>query len=107
MKLLVTGGAGYIGSVVAAMALREGHQVAVLDDLTTGHAGAVPGGASFTQGLVRDQAQALLAGGVDAVLHFAAKYLVAESVAKPSIYWGHYLGGALPPPEAMHETCGA
>ncbi|HEV3067275.1 MAG TPA: UDP-glucose 4-epimerase GalE [Streptosporangiaceae bacterium] len=104
MKLLVTGGAGYIGSVVAAMALREGHQVAVLDDLSTGHAGAVPGGASFTQGLVRDQAQALLAGGADAVLHFAAKSLVAESVAKPSLYWGHNLGGTLALLEAMRVT---
>jgi len=101
MKLLVTGGAGYIGSVVAAMALREGHQVAVLDDLSTGHADAVPGGASFTHGLVRDQAQAMLADGVDAVLHFAAKSLVAESVAKPSLYWEHNLGGTLALLEAM------
>jgi len=101
MKLLVTGGAGYIGSVVAALALREGHQVAVLDDLSTGHADAVPGGASFTHGLVRDQAQAMLADGVDAVLHFAAKSLVAESVAKPSLYWEHNLGGTLALLEAM------
>ena len=74
MKLLVTGGAGYIGSVVAAMALREGHQVTVLDDLSTGHADAVPAGAAFAEGRVHDLArtQALLAGGVDAVLHFAA-----------------------------------
>ncbi len=104
MKLLVTGGAGYIGSVVAALALREGHQVAVLDDLSTGHADAVPGGASFTHGLVRDQAQAMLADGVDAVLHFAAKSLVAESVAKPSLYWGHNLGGSLALLEAMRQT---
>src|SRR5258708_17043409 len=104
MKLLVTGGAGYIGSVVAALALREGHQVAVLDDLSTGHADAVPGGASFTQGLVRDQAQAMLADGVDAVLHFAAKSLVAESVAKPSLYWEHNLGGTLALLEAMRQT---
>jgi UDP-glucose 4-epimerase len=104
MRLLVTGGAGYIGSVVAAMALREGHQVAVLDDLSTGHADAVPGGAAFTQGSVRDQAQALLAGGVDAVLHFAAKSLVGESVAKPALYWGQNLGGSLALLEAMRQT---
>ncbi len=104
MRLLVTGGAGYIGSVVAALALREGHQVAVLDDLSTGHADAVPAGAAFTQGLVRDQAQAMLAGGVDAVLHFAAKSLVAESVAKPSLYWEHNLGGSLALLEAMRQT---
>jgi UDP-glucose 4-epimerase len=104
MKLLVTGGAGYIGSVVAAMALGEGHQVAILDDLSTGHADAVPAGAAFTQGLVRDQAQAMLADGVDAVLHFAAKSLVGESVAKPSLYWGHNLGGSLALLEAMRQT---
>jgi UDP-glucose 4-epimerase len=104
MKLLVTGGAGYIGSVVAAMALREGHQVAVLDDLSTGHADAVPAGASFTRGQVRDQAQAMLADGVDAVLHFAAKSLVAESVAKPALYWENNLGGSLALLEAMRVT---
>ena len=104
MRLLVTGGAGYIGSVVAALALRAGHQVAILDDLSTGHADAVPGGAAFTQGQVRDQAQAMLADGVDAVLHFAAKSLVAESVAKPALYWGHNLGGSLALLEAMRQT---
>jgi UDP-glucose 4-epimerase len=104
MKLLVTGGAGYIGSVVAAMALREGHQVAILDDLSTGHADAVPAGAEFTQGQVRDQAQAMLADGVDAVLHFAAKSLVGESVAKPSLYWSNNLGGSLALLEAMRQT---
>jgi UDP-glucose 4-epimerase len=104
MKLLVTGGAGYIGSVVAALALREGHQVAVLDDLSTGHADAVPGGASFTEGQVRGQAQAMLAAGADAVLHFAAKSLVAESVAEPSVYWGNNLGGSLALLEAMRVT---
>ena len=104
MKLLVTGGAGYIGSVVAAMALREEHQVAVLDDLSTGHADAVPEGATFTQGQVRGQAQAMLADGVDAVLHFAAKSLVAESVAKPSLYWESNLGGSLALLEAMRQT---
>ena len=82
----------------------RGHQVAILDDLSTGHADAVPAGAAFTQGLVRDQAQAMLADGVDAVLHFAAKSLVAESVAKPSLYWGNNLGGSLALLEAMRQT---
>ena len=104
MKLLVTGGAGYIGSVVAAMALQEGHQVAVLDDLSTGHADMVPGGAAFTRGQVRDQAQAMLADGADAVLHFAAKSLVAESVAEPGRYWENNLGGTLALLEAMRLT---
>jgi len=106
MKLLVTGGAGYIGSVVASMALREGHQVAVLDDLSTGHADAVPAGAAFAEGRVHDQAlvQALLADGVDAVLHFAAKSLVGESVAQPARYWENNLGGTLALLEAMRVT---
>jgi len=106
MKLLVTGGAGYIGSVVAAMALREGHQVTVLDDLSTGHADAVPAGAAFAEGRVHDLArtQALLADGVDAVLHFAAKSLVAESVATPGRYWENNLGGTLALLEAMRVT---
>jgi len=104
MRLLVTGGAGYIGSVVAAMAVSEGHEVTVLDDLSTGHASAVPPGAAFTEGTVRDHAQALLAAGTDAVLHFAAKSLVAESVANPSLYWEHNLGGTLALIEAMRVT---
>jgi UDP-glucose 4-epimerase len=106
MKLLVTGGAGYIGSVVAAMALREGHQVAVLDDLSTGHGDAVPAGASFTTGTVRDKAEAMLGEGADAVLHFAANSLVAESVAAPSRYWENNLGGTLALLEAMRVSGG-
>jgi UDP-glucose 4-epimerase len=104
MRLLVTGGAGYVGSVVAAVAVSEGHEVAVLDDLSTGHADAVPAAAAFTQGTVRDHARALLAEGADAVLHFAAKSLVAESVANPSLYWENNLGGTLALLEAMRVT---
>jgi UDP-glucose 4-epimerase len=104
MRLLVTGGAGYIGSVVATLLVEAGHEVAVLDDLSTGHAGAVPPAAAFVRGTVRDDAQAVLAGGADAVLHFAAKSLVAESVASPSLYWQHNLGGTLALLEAMRVT---
>jgi UDP-glucose 4-epimerase len=77
MRLLVTGGAGYIGSVVAAQLLEGGHEVVVLDDLSTGHADAVPSGAVLVRGTIRDAAD-VLAGGIDAVLHFAAKSLVGE-----------------------------
>jgi UDP-glucose 4-epimerase len=104
VKLLVTGGAGYIGSVVAAKLIAAGHQVTVLDDLSTGHADAVPAGAAFTEGTVRDHAQALLADGTGAVLHFAAKSLVGESVAHPTMYWEHNLGGTLALLEAMRLT---
>ena len=101
MRLLVTGGAGYIGSVVGALLVAEGHDVTVLDDLSTGHEDAVPAGASFVQGTLRDDAGGLLDGGVDAVLHFAAKSLVGESVAHPSLYWENNLGGSLALLEAM------
>ena len=101
MRLLVTGGAGYIGSVVAASLLREGHQVVVLDDLSTGHADAVPNGAEFIQGTLRDDARGVLERGIDAVLHFAAKSLVGESVAQPGLYWEHNLGGTLALLDAM------
>jgi UDP-glucose 4-epimerase len=104
MRLLVTGGAGYIGSVVAAVAAAAGHQVAVLDDLSTGHADAVPPGVPFTRGTVREHAYAMLSEGVDAVLHFAAKSLVAESMASPALYWRHNLGGSLALLEAMRAA---
>ena len=104
MKLLVTGGAGYIGSVVAAQLVEAGHEVTVLDDLSTGHADAVPPGARFVQGDLRAEAAAVLASGVDAVLHFAAKSLVGESVANPGLYWSHNLGGTLALLEAMRSA---
>ncbi len=104
MRLLVTGGAGYIGSVVAAQLADAGHDVVVLDDLSTGHADAVPASAAFRRGTIREDARPLLATGVDAVLHFAAKSLVAESVEHPARYWEHNLGGTLALLEAMRVT---
>ena len=102
MRLLVTGGAGYIGSVVTARLIAGGHQVAVLDDLSTGHADAVPPGARFVRGDVR-AAGLVLADGIDAVLHFAARSLVAESVAQPARYWQDNLGGTLALLAAMRD----
>jgi UDP-glucose 4-epimerase len=104
MRLLVTGGAGYIGSIVAAIAAEAGHEVVVLDDLSTGHAGAVPDAATFARGTVREQAFRLLASGVDAVLHFAARSLVGESMDRPALYWENNLGGSLALLEAMRAT---
>jgi UDP-glucose 4-epimerase len=101
--VLVTGGAGYIGSVVAAQLVAAGHEVTVLDDLSTGFAGAVPAGAAFVKGTLRDCAAEVLAGGIDAVLHFAAKSLVGESVADPAKYWSNNLGGTISLLEAMRE----
>ena len=69
-KYLVTGGAGYVGGTVAAHLLDAGHQVTVLDDLSTGFAEGVPEGAAFIEGRVQDAAR-WLDGSYDAVLHFA------------------------------------
>ncbi|GGP94773.1 UDP-glucose 4-epimerase GalE [Streptosporangium pseudovulgare] len=102
MKLLVTGGAGYIGSVVAAQLVEAGHQVTVLDDLSTGHADAVPAGARFVEGSITDAADAL--AGMDGVLHFAARSLVGESVREPALYWNHNLGGTLALLDAMRAA---
>jgi UDP-glucose 4-epimerase len=102
MRLLVSGGAGYVGSVVAARLLAAGHDVAVLDDLSTGHEDAVPNGAAFIRGAVRDKAASVLADReIEAVLHFAASSLVGESVADPSRYWANNLGGTLALLDAM------
>jgi UDP-glucose 4-epimerase len=87
VKLLVTGGAGYVGSVCAARLVEAGHEVVVLDDLSTGHADAVPEGCRFVQADLADAATDLLAEGFDGVLHFAAKSLVAESMQDPAKYW--------------------
>ena len=104
MRLLVTGGAGYIGSVVAAQLLERQHQVVVLDDLSTGHADAVPVGAELVRGTLRDDAEKVLGSGIDAVLHFAAKSLVGESVANPALYWENNLGGTLALLDAMRRA---
>ncbi|MER5774212.1 UDP-glucose 4-epimerase GalE [Streptomyces sp. NPDC002039] len=93
-RYLVTGGAGYIGSVVAARLLAAGHRVTVLDDLTTGMSEAVPEGADFVRGGVA-QAAALLDTGHAGVLHFAASSQVAESVLDPEKYWRNNVAGSL------------
>jgi UDP-glucose 4-epimerase len=94
MRTLVTGGAGYIGSIVAKQLLSAGHEVAVLDDLSRGHAGALPAGAEHARVSLLDRAglEQQLAG-IDAVLHFAALALVAESVEHPERYWHNNVGG--------------
>ncbi|MFI9203426.1 UDP-glucose 4-epimerase GalE [Streptomyces sp. NPDC053048] len=93
-KYLVTGGAGYVGSVVAAHLLAAGHTVTVLDDLSTGHRDGVPEGAGLIEGRVQDAAR-WLDPSYDAVLHFAAFSQVGESVAAPEAYWRNNVGGTL------------
>ncbi|HMG30805.1 MAG TPA: UDP-glucose 4-epimerase GalE [Jiangellaceae bacterium] len=104
MKLLVTGGAGYIGSIVAATLLASDHEVVVLDDLSTGHRDAVPDGATLVESGVSEAGAVLDGGGFDAVLHFAAKSLVAESVAHPESYWSANVVGSLHLLRAMREA---
>jgi UDP-glucose 4-epimerase len=102
-KYLVTGGAGYVGSVVAAHLLEAGHEVTVLDDLSTGHREGVPDGARFIEGRIQDAAR-VLDPSYDAVLHFAAFSQVGESVADPEKYWRNNVGGTMDLLTAMREA---
>lgn len=85
--VLVTGGAGYVGSVCAAVLCEQGYRVTVIDDLSTGNREAVPEGATFLEGDVADLAPRVLGDDCAAVFHFAAKSLVGESVTAPDEYW--------------------
>ncbi|MFE3553095.1 UDP-glucose 4-epimerase GalE [Streptomyces kronopolitis] len=102
-KYLVTGGAGYVGSVVAAHLLQAGHEVTVLDDLSTGHREGVPAGAHFLEGRIQDAAK-WLDPSYDAVLHFAAFSQVGESVADPEKYWRNNVGGTMDLLAAMRDA---
>jgi UDP-glucose 4-epimerase len=96
VKLLVTGGAGYIGGVVTHALVEAGHRVVVLDDLSTGFADTVPAGVEFHRLPVHQVGQVLTPdSGFDGVLHFAAKIEVAESVARPDLYWDVNVGGTM------------
>lgn len=89
-RILVTGGAGYVGSVCCMQLLERGHKVTVVDDLSTGHAEAVPEGAVLHQLDIGDRtamARVLAADRFDAVFHFAAKALIPESVANPGRFF--------------------
>jgi UDP-glucose 4-epimerase len=92
MAILITGGAGYIGSHMVYAALERGETVVVLDNLTTGNRGLVAEGAVFVEGNAGDQALVeKLAGehGVDAMIHFAGSIVVPESVADPLAYYAN------------------
>lgn len=102
-KYLVTGGAGYVGSVVAAHLLAAGHRVTVLDDLSTGHRAGVPEGAEFIEGRIQDAAR-WLDSSYDGVLHFAAFSQVGESVVHPEKYWTNNVGGTMALLAAMREA---
>jgi UDP-glucose 4-epimerase len=106
VKLLVTGGAGYIGSVVAHQLLQAGHETVVLDNLSKGHEKALPEGVRFVKGDLLDAVgtRESLAKGFDGVLHFAALSLVGESVEQPERYYRNNVCGTLNLLEAMREA---
>ena len=107
MKILVVGGAGYIGSICTELLLDAGHSVAVFDNLTEGHRRAVDERAEFIEGdlSVREQIEdALRSSGADAVMHFAASALVGESMTNPSKYFRNNVANGLNLLDAMVAT---
>ena len=106
MRVLVTGGAGYIGSVVAEELLRGGHEVVVFDNLAKGHRDAVPPGATFVHGDLGDGPllrETLRRNRAEAVVHMAADSLVGESVVNPAKYYANNVGNGLGLLDAMRE----
>jgi UDP-glucose 4-epimerase len=105
MNILVTGGAGFVGSRVADYLLRSDHTVTVFDNLTTGFKNAIPSGAAFVEGDLRDaSAVASAVEGHDAVIHLAAQALVPESVADPQKAFDINLVGGFNVIEAMRKA---
>jgi UDP-glucose 4-epimerase len=107
MRVLVTGGAGYIGSISVEVLLEAGHQAVVLDDLSTGHRAAVPEGVPYRAVDYADTeaTRALLVNeGIDAVLHCAARSLVGESVADPARYYRENVAGGVALLEAVRTS---
>jgi UDP-glucose 4-epimerase len=107
MKILVVGGAGYIGSVCSELLLDEGHEVSIFDNLTEGHRRAVDARARFVEGELADRAQiqaALSKDPPDAVMHFAANALVGESMGNPSKYFRNNICSGLNLLDAMLAT---
>jgi UDP-glucose 4-epimerase len=104
MKILVVGGAGYIGSVCAELLLDEGHDVVILDNLSEGHRRAVDSRARFVEGDLQDRqstSSTLAEIKPDAVMHFAASALVAESMRDPSKYFRNNIGNGVNLLDAM------
>lgn len=109
-RILVTGGAGYVGSVCCAQLLARGHCVEIVDDLSTGFADAVPQGAVLHQLSIADHEalSAILAKHrFDAVFHFAAKALIAESVINPGVFFDANVASGISMLETLrkHRVC--
>ncbi len=107
MKVFVTGGAGYVGSVAAEVLLNGGHEVVVYDNLERGHRRALDKRAGFVKGDIRNLeavCRAVEKTRPDAVMHFAAYALVGESMEHPEMYWQNNLVGGINVAEAMIRT---
>jgi UDP-glucose 4-epimerase len=107
VKLLVTGGAGYIGSIVSELAVEAGHDAVVIDDLRAGNRAAVPPACPFVEGSIGDPAalaRAFALGPFDAVLHLAAEAAVEASVVDPSLYFRVNLADSLTLLDAMRAN---
>ena len=106
MRILVTGGAGYIGGTVAQFMLEQGHEVVVYDNLCHGHRSMIPAQAEFVEGEIADRAaiEEILHKGIDGVMHFAALIEAGESMKKPEIYFRNNSASALSVLEAMLAT---
>jgi UDP-glucose 4-epimerase len=104
MRILVTGGAGYVGSVSVEALVAAGHEVTVVDDLSTGHEAAVVDGADLVDGPYTDaesMGRLLEARQIEAVLHCAARSLVGQSIQEPSLYFRDNVAGGIALLEAM------
>ena len=98
MRVLVTGGAGYVGSVSVERLVAAGHEVTVLDTLVTGHRSGVVDGAALVEGSVGDRdvvARTLADRGIEAVLHCAARSLVGQSMVDPALYYHENVVGGI------------
>lgn len=105
MRILVTGGAGYIGSHMVKLLLDGGAEVTVLDDLSTGHADAVRGGTLVRGDIASPSTTELLKKNrIEAVIHFAACSLVGESLADPLKYYARNVAGTVFLLQAMREA---
>jgi UDP-glucose 4-epimerase len=106
LNILITGGAGYVGSHAARWLQRAGHEIWVYDNLSRGHRAAVPAG-RLIEGELADTAKlagTMVAKQIDAVMHFAAFALVGESVSNPALYYRNNVLGSLSLLEAMRAS---
>lgn len=107
LRILVTGGAGYVGSVCSTELIKHGHAVTIIDDLSTGHREAVPEKAEFYRVDIADHDSVLelcLNRRFDAVFHFAAKALIPESVRNPGVFFDKNLAGGISFLESLRQA---